>query len=162
VELGPTDVTAADDLDLVDDRGVEREGPLNTDAEGHLADREGLADAATVPADDHALEDLDPGAGALNDLDVHLDGVTGAEVGDVVSQRRLVELVETLHDCFAFCTCHRSGAGLFTRIGWDMSWPRSRSGSSEELPLRQGPGHLRSKGQSCQRPPRLRKSAREL
>ena len=46
VELGAPDVTAGDDLDLLDDRGCAREGPLDADTEGHLADREGLADAA--------------------------------------------------------------------------------------------------------------------
>src|SRR5690242_2385703 len=59
VELRSADVTARDDLDLGDDRRVHREGALDTDAEADLADREGLPDAAALPADHHALEDLD-------------------------------------------------------------------------------------------------------
>src|SRR3954447_15647374 len=82
VQLGAAHVTTGDDLDVVDDRGVEREGALDTDAEGDLADREGLADAAAVATDDDALEDLDARAGALDDLHVDVDRVTGAEVGD--------------------------------------------------------------------------------
>ena len=39
-----------------------------------------------LAADDRALEDLDPLPGALDHPDVHLDGVAGAEVGDVVAQ----------------------------------------------------------------------------
>ena len=79
VELGATDVTAGDDLDLVDDRGVEREGPLDADTEGDLADREGLGHTGAVATDDDTLEDLDTGARAFHDLDVDLDRVTGAE-----------------------------------------------------------------------------------
>jgi hypothetical protein len=50
-----------------------------------------------VATDDDALEDLDTGAVAFDDLDVDLDRVTGAEGGDVGLHRRLVEFVETLH-----------------------------------------------------------------
>src|SRR5215208_692613 len=85
VELGAADVAAGDDLDALEDRRVEREGALDTDAEGDLADREGAADAGAVHADHHALEDLDAGAGALDDLHVHLDGVTGPEGREVVA-----------------------------------------------------------------------------
>ena len=49
-----------------------------------------------------ALEDLDARARALDDLDVNVHGVTGAEVRDVVAQGGLVDLVETLHGSFAF------------------------------------------------------------
>src|SRR5688572_18173848 len=94
VELRAAHVTAGDDLDLVDDRRVEREGPLDTDAEGDLADGEGAADAAAVDADHDTLEDLDPGPVALDDLHVHLDGVTRAEAGDVVALRGVAELGE--------------------------------------------------------------------
>src|SRR5450759_4494012 len=37
VQLGATHVTAGDDLDLLDDRAVQREGALDTDAEADLA-----------------------------------------------------------------------------------------------------------------------------
>mgnify|MGYP003381052735 CR=1 FL=1 len=77
------------------DRG---EGALDTDAEGHLAHGEGLTDAAAVATDDDALEHLDARARALDDLDVDVDGVTGAEGRDVALEGDGVELVETLHD----------------------------------------------------------------
>src|SRR3954469_6687307 len=66
VQLRPADVAAGDDLDLLDDRGVHREGPLDAHAEAHLAHGEGLADAAALAADHHALEDLDARAVALD------------------------------------------------------------------------------------------------
>src|SRR4051794_39623013 len=48
VQLRPADVTTGHDLDLLEDRRVEREGSLDTDAEGDLADGEGTADAGTL------------------------------------------------------------------------------------------------------------------
>src|SRR3954451_15207711 len=97
VQLGPADVTAGDDLDLLDDRGVHREGPLDADAEADLAHGEGLARAAALTADHDALEDLDAGPVALDHADVHLDGVAGTERGDVVAQRIGVECVQGVH-----------------------------------------------------------------
>src|SRR3954467_12381472 len=66
VELGPPDVAAGHHLDLLDDRGVHREGALHADAEAHLADREGLLQATALPADGHTLEDLHPGPVAFD------------------------------------------------------------------------------------------------
>src|SRR3954465_9858178 len=82
VELGAPDVTAGGDLDLLDLRRVQRERPLDTNAEGLLADREGLAHAFTLALDDHALEDLRAAPRALDDLEVDLDAVSGLEAGD--------------------------------------------------------------------------------
>src|SRR5689334_15067625 len=67
VELGPAHITAGHDLHLVQLRAVERVGPLNPDAEAHLADCEGLPQTTALSADHHALEDLDPGPVALDD-----------------------------------------------------------------------------------------------
>src|SRR5690606_9337356 len=72
----------------------------------------GLADALTGAADDDALEDLDTGAAALDDVHVHLDGVAGAELGDVGTQRGGVDVVEDVHGSFALCARHRSNAGI--------------------------------------------------
>src|SRR5215207_2150317 len=100
VELGAAYVTARHDLDGLEDRRVEREGPLDADAEGDLADGEGAADAGSVDPDDDALEDLDAGAVALDDLDVHLDGVTGAEGRDVVALDGIAEIGDHVaHGC---------------------------------------------------------------
>src|SRR6188472_1150711 len=98
VELRSADVTAGDDLDVVDDRGVHRELALDADLEADLADREGLANALALAADDDALEDLDTRARTFDDVDVHLDGVARAEVGDVRPQARSVDVVEDVHD----------------------------------------------------------------
>src|SRR5205814_1158162 len=95
--LCATDVAAGHHLDVVDVRRVDREGPLDADAIALLAHRERLADAATLPTDNDALEDLDALLGALDHLDVHVDGVARVERGDVVAQRRLVDEVQPVH-----------------------------------------------------------------
>ena len=62
------------------------EGTLNTNAEGNLADGEGLANACTLAANDEALEDLDTVVLTFNDLNVNVQGVTGPNAG--MSSRR--------------------------------------------------------------------------
>ena len=73
------------------------EGTLNTNAEGNLTDGEGLPNACTLAANDEALEDLDTVGLTFNDLNVNVQGVTGAEGGDVVTEGLLVEEVKSLH-----------------------------------------------------------------
>ena len=58
VELGSADVATGPDLDAVDNRRVDREGPLNPDTETELANRERFADSAALALYDHALEQL--------------------------------------------------------------------------------------------------------
>src|SRR3954465_13350891 len=82
VELGAPHVAAGGHLDLLDLRRVQGECALDADAEGLLADREGLAHAFTLALDDHALEDLRAAPRALDDLEVDLDAVSGLEAGD--------------------------------------------------------------------------------
>ena len=56
---------------------------LDAHTEADLADREGLTNTVTLATDDDALENLDPRARALDDVDVNLHVVTGAEVRNV-------------------------------------------------------------------------------
>jgi hypothetical protein len=97
VQLGATNSTAADDLDVVNDRGVHGEGTLNANLKADLTNAERLADAFTGAADDNTLEDLDAGAGAFNDIDVNLDGVTCPKIGDVVPEGCCIEVVKNVH-----------------------------------------------------------------
>src|SRR5205085_7462176 len=97
VELGPAHVAPNRHLDLLDDRRVHGERALDTDAEADLADLEGLAQARALAADDDALEQLDPLPVALDHADVHLHGVAGGEVGDVVPQAGAVDEIGGVH-----------------------------------------------------------------
>src|SRR5665647_697511 len=117
VKLGTAHVAAGHDLDLLDDRAVQREGTLDANTEADLANRVGLADATTVTTDDHTLEDLDARARAFNDLDVNLDVVTGAECRDVIAQTDLVDVVEFVHVRFAFSSAPQVADGSDARPG---------------------------------------------
>lgn len=86
VQLRATYVTLADDLNLLQVRGVYREGTLNTDTEGNLADRERLTDAVTLTTNDEASEDLGTGNRTLDNLDVYVEGIARTEVRDIVAQ----------------------------------------------------------------------------
>ena len=60
-------------------------------------------------ADADALEDLDTGAVALDDLDVDLEGVAGAEIGNVVADARGGERVDDVGHAWSLPRqCHRS------------------------------------------------------
>src|SRR5947209_9548823 len=102
VELRPAYVAAGDQLDVVNDRRVHRERPLDADAEAHLARGEGLTHAAALAPDDHTLEDLDALAVALDHPHMHLHRVARAEIRDVAAQRGSVKRVKGLHVKFLY------------------------------------------------------------
>src|SRR5918997_4673359 len=89
VELRAPDVAAGSHLDALDLRRVHGERALDADAEGLLADGEGLANPLALALDDDALEDLGTTAGALDDLEVDADAVAGLEGGDAAELRAL-------------------------------------------------------------------------
>src|SRR4030095_11321062 len=110
VDLRAAYVAPALQLDLVDYRAVQRKRALHTDAETHLTDGECFTDAIACSGDDHTGEDLDSRTSALNDLDVHLDGIAWTEGGDITAHRCLIELVNELaHETFlASATGHHA------------------------------------------------------
>src|SRR5690625_3467246 len=93
VPRGAAHAAAGDDLILLDRRGVDGEDPLHADAVADLADGEGLTVGRTLAGDDHALEDLGTGTGALRHADVDGERVTGTEVRDVGAQLGLLQLL---------------------------------------------------------------------
>src|SRR3954468_23063545 len=97
VELGPPHVTAGGHLDALDLRRVQRERALDTDAEGLLAHREGLAHALALALDDDALEHLRAAAGSLDDLEVDLEPVAGLEAGDAAQLGALEGVDDRAH-----------------------------------------------------------------
>src|SRR5258705_1830992 len=92
VQLGAAHLAPGPGFDRLDRRGVKWECALHADAVADLPHGEGLARAAALPADDYALEHLDPGAVALGNPDVHPQGVTRPERRDVRSDLRLLKL----------------------------------------------------------------------
>jgi hypothetical protein len=97
VQLGTTNVTARDQLDLLENWGVYWEGTLNAYLEGNLANGEGLADTVARATDYCALENLNTAAVTFNDVYVNLYGVTNAELWDVITQVWCVYNVKNVH-----------------------------------------------------------------
>src|SRR5688572_18453820 len=83
VELGTTRDTVADDLDLVDARGVHGECALNPDAAADPTHGDRLVQATAAHAHDGPFEDLDPLPAAFDDLDRDAHGVTRRNLRDV-------------------------------------------------------------------------------
>lgn len=81
VQLGPADSADAQHLNLTDFGRMQRKSPLHPNAEGVLSHSEGLAGAGALPLDNYSLKNLDAAAGALNNLKMHLNGITGLELG---------------------------------------------------------------------------------
>ena len=95
VELRPPHVAAGGHLELLDLRRVQRERPLDADAEGLLAHGERLARAAALALDHDALEDLGAAAVPLDHLEVNAHAVARGESRPLL-QRSLLEVFD---DC---------------------------------------------------------------
>jgi hypothetical protein len=98
VELGATNVATGNNLDVVDNRRVNGELSLHTHLKADLTHGKRLADTLAGAADNDALKNLNTRARALDDVDVDFDSVTGAEVGNVVTQCWCVYGVKNVHD----------------------------------------------------------------
>jgi len=103
IKLCPANIAAANNLNVVDYWGVQRESPLDTDLEADFSHNEGLGQTVTGACNNNTLENLDSGARAFNDVHVNFDGVTGAEIGNIGSQRCCVYEVKGLHNGVALC-----------------------------------------------------------
>src|SRR5690554_5470292 len=80
IELGTARTATAHNLDLTDERRVDREDVFDAFARADLADSDGAVCALAVLAgNDHTLESLDSGAGAFNHAVVDAHGVARVE-----------------------------------------------------------------------------------
>ena len=110
VELCPAHVTARNNLDVVDDRGVQRERTLHAHLEADFAHNEGFGDAVTRAGNHNTLEDLDTRTGTFDNVHVNFDGISGAEVGNIATQAGCVNKIERLHYKHHLLRRHRSHA----------------------------------------------------
>ena len=106
VDAGAADLTDLVDLDAVDERGLDGENPLDSDATGNLADGERLGEGVSAFDLDHdATELLEPFLVSFFDLVGHGDGVTCLELGEagnfVVRKRLLCNLYQ-IHNSVSF------------------------------------------------------------
>src|SRR5690606_41466763 len=80
VELRAASLTAADNLDTLDQRGVDREHALDAFTVGNLANREALAQTATRTGDANAFIGLHAGACAFRYAHENADAVAGRKL----------------------------------------------------------------------------------
>jgi hypothetical protein len=76
---------------------VHGEDALDADAVRDLADGERLVDASATPGDAHALERLEALLVSLLHADVHSQGVTSPEGGDVRAEPFFLGFDEGMH-----------------------------------------------------------------
>ena len=88
---------ALQQLQTGDGGRVHREGPLDTNPEGDLPNRERLADPTAGTTDDDPLEDLNALTISLDHTDMHLDRVARSEIGDIVAQEGLLDQIRLVH-----------------------------------------------------------------
>src|SRR4030095_16109863 len=92
----------AHDLDFVEAGGVQREGPLDPDAVGHLADRERPTVGPAAAADDDPLKDLYPFLLSLDHFDVDARGVAGPKRRHVGAELFAFDLFDRGHGVTSF------------------------------------------------------------
>src|SRR5262249_4976233 len=92
IELGAPHLAAADDLDRIDHRRIQRKHPLDALAVRNLPHSEVLVDAGAGPADTHAFIGLHAGALAFDDLDVDDERVARLEVRNLLAGRQFRHL----------------------------------------------------------------------
>jgi len=99
-QLGATDATATDDLDIGEHGRVQREDALDTDAVGDLADREAGRDAGAAASNADALESLDALLVAFLDPDVHTYRITSPEGGNIGTEPLFLGFTKGVHRIF--------------------------------------------------------------
>ena len=103
VELGPAHVAAGGDLEFLDLGRMQWERPLDADAEGLLADGEGLSRARALALEDDSLEDLGASAAALDHLEVDAHAIARVEGGKSLPQLAPLDAVDHAAHCSSFC-----------------------------------------------------------
>lgn len=85
IELRTANLTAADDLHVINTGAVHGEGAFHTDAVGNTANSEGFTAGTIALGNDDAFESLKTLAVSFNDLDEHTQGVANIEGGQGIS-----------------------------------------------------------------------------
>src|SRR4051794_2634751 len=106
IKLGAPHLAAADDLDRIQHRRIDRKHALDALAIGNLAHGEILVQPGAGAPDADAFIGLDTGALALDHLDVDDEGVAGLEIRDFLAGGELFdllffELLNEIHEEFS-------------------------------------------------------------
>src|SRR5882757_138073 len=149
IEARTADVALADDVDRSNRGRMQREDALDAHAETHTAHGEARAAGAALLRNHHAFKCLDAFldllAFAFHQAYVHLDGVAGAELGEIFAQLRFMQL---LNDRIHFrCSLQTHSGGASTSKA-NIDYRQTRTVclavlGRENVVLPSGPRHVR-------------------
>src|SRR5579859_2074385 len=106
----------AHNLDLINTRGMQQEGALNTDAVRDTTHREAAIDSLPVQTDYNTLKYLQSLAGALDHLQVNTSGITRLQFGRIFAQIVCFYLLNQFqHDMY---TPFQSANGQYSICAW--------------------------------------------
>src|SRR6266481_1724607 len=114
IEARAANIALADDVDRSDRGRMQRENAFDAYAETHATNSEARAAGAALLRNHHAFKGLDAFldlfAFAFHQAHVHLDGVAGAELGEIFAQLRFMQLLnDRIHFRYSLQT-HSGGA----------------------------------------------------
>ena len=96
-QLCTANLTAANNLNVLDARAVDREHTLNTNTIRGAADGEGLRDAAMLLSNIGTFDSLDSLLVAFLDTDGHADGIADFKLGLVLFDHALGHFLHCVH-----------------------------------------------------------------
>ena len=91
-QLGATNDTTRNDLDLVDAGRMLCENAFNADVEADLSHREGTGNAGAMALEDDSLEHLHAQLVPFDDFVVDSDGIANPKLGKVTAEGGVVDL----------------------------------------------------------------------
>lgn len=97
IQFCTANLTAADDVDVIDDGRVQREDTLDADAKADLADCHGLACSAVFACDANALKSLQTLFIAFLNADVNAKRVARLKRRDILFKLCLFDNVQSIH-----------------------------------------------------------------
>src|SRR5687767_15053584 len=134
VQLGAADAGGAHDVDLVDDRRMQREDALHTLPERNLANGECRARAAAMHPDHHALEHLDALFVAFANFHVDADCVPRLDRGPG-RELSLLDGFNGSHYSAPFAPCSNNSCSKARSSGSSLDGSSIRSGRRSSVRL---------------------------
>ena len=94
IKLCSSNSSSLHEIDMIDDGGMEREDPFNTNPEARLANGNGLSGTSVLARNDYAFKRLQPLLGfRFLDANVNAHRVARLKLGNVLSQLGIFDVV---------------------------------------------------------------------
>ena len=97
IKLAAANLTASNNIDLVNNRRMDRENPFNAAAVSYAPYSKGLIDPSVFLGNNSTLKNLDPVLFAFLDLYVYLNGITNVYDRNVLFKTAVADELECVH-----------------------------------------------------------------